>query len=162
MILVLAFLGCVLFLVIRSSGRFTGPEIKLIEAPTTLFSNTNQQLVWEITLPKGFVSASQFTLHLDEEPHYGSFGKGKGQSESGYTRVLYAQPEMLDDGRVRVPFPLYERKPVLLYYRLHLLIDGKHYWTPETALSIRHRPAFTEEFQDSHLKETLQHLSLLE
>ncbi len=159
MIVVLALLGCVLFFLIRSSGRFTGPEIELVEAPTTVFSNTNQQLVWKITLPDGFVSASLFTLHLDEESHYGSFGKER--SEGGYTRVLYAQPEMLDDGSVRVAFTLYERKPVLLYYRLHFLIDGRHYWTPEAALSIRHRPAFTEEFQDSHLKEALQHLSLV-
>lgn len=161
MILVLALLGCVLFLIIRSSGRFSGPKIELVEAPTTMFSNTNQQLVWEVTLSEGFVSASQFTLHMDEESHYGTFGKEMEQSESGYTRVLYAQPEMLDDGRVRLAFTLYERKPVLLYYRLHLIIDGKHYWTPETALSIKHRPAFTKEFQDSHLKETLQHLSFV-
>lgn len=157
----LALLGCALFLIVRSSGRFSGPEIELVEAPTAMFSNTNQQLVWVVTLPDGFVSASQFTLHMDEESHYGSFGKEMKQSESGYTRTLYAQPEMLDDGRVRLAFTLYERKPALFYYRLHLLVDGKHYWTPEAALSIRHRPAFTEEFQDSHLKETLQHLSLL-
>lgn len=160
-IMVLALLGCVLFFFVRCSGRISGPEIELVEAPTTVFSNTEQPLVWEVTLPEGFVSASQFTLHLDEESHLGSFGKKTEPSESGYTRTLYAEPEVLDDGSIRMTFTIYERKPVLLYYRLHLLVDGKHHWTPEAALSIRHKPAFLDEFRDTHLKETLEHLAIL-
>ena len=160
-ILVLVLLGFVLFLFVRYSGRFSGPEIELVDAPTMLFSNTEQPLVWEVTLPKGFISASQFTLHLDEEAHYGSFGTKTEPSKSGYTRTLYTEPEVLEDGSLRVTFTIYERKPVLLYYRLHLLVDGKHYWTPESALSIRHKPAFLDEFKETHLKEALEHLALL-
>lgn len=160
-IIVFFLLACTLFLLSRYSGKFSGPQIEFVEAPTAMFSNTEQWLVWEIVLPEGFVSAGQFALHLDAESHYGNFGKAMEPSQSDYARTLFAQPEMLDDGRIRVSFRIFERRPTVLYYRLHLLLDGKHYWTPEAAMSIRHKPAFTDEFQETYFDETLEHLTLL-
>lgn len=161
MMLVLLLLACALFFISRHSGRLSGPQIELVEAQTDMFSNSEHWLVWEISLPEGFVSASQFALHIDEESHYGDFGKTMEPSSSGYPRTLFAQPEMLEGGSIRVSFRIFERRPTLLYYRLHLLLDGKHYWTPEAAMSIRHRPAFTDEFQESYLDETLEHFAFL-
>jgi len=151
----------ILLLLAGCVGSLSSPKIELVAAPTEGFSRTKLAMVWEITPPKSFSSATQFTLHLDEYSHSGRIKSGIGPMESSYSTTVEAEPEVLDSGGIRLSFPLYESKPTLLYYRLHVNIDGRHYWTPEGMLNIKHKPALTEEFKESYLSESVNDLRVL-
>jgi len=136
----------------------TAPGITLIQAPETAFARADVPLTVEVTLPEDFTAAGRFTLHADERTHTGRFGTAVGPTLSGYPQTYEGAAEVTGENTLRVSFTLRERKPTRLFYRLHVDVDGRHYWTPERALIIVPQPAFSPEFRDSGLDEAIAEL----
>lgn len=153
-------LACALAL-LAGCSLAAGPTIELVEVPAEAQARTELALLWKVTPPEGFLSLSGTSLHLDELPHAGQTMRDVPPEQSGYATTLYEEPQHLGDGSASVTFILYEPRPTVLYYRFHVAVDGRHYWTPEGALTIVPKPAFTKEFRESHLQETLDALAAL-
>jgi len=136
------------------------PIVTLLKVPTSAEARKVHEMLWEITLPEDSVSASQFSLHLDEVNHRGTYGTALGPILAGYKKTIEATPELTSDGTILLSFSIQESKSTKLYYRLHINVDGNHYWSPERLLNIIPLPAFSKEFEDSLMNEAIEEWNL--
>jgi len=149
-----------LLLMVACGSNSVPPEVALVSAPEIGQTRTPYELVWEISIPEEAIAMGQFTLHVDDRSHKGSFGKSVDPILAGYKRVIEEPISLIGDGRFRLTYTLEEMRPIQLYYRFHLTLDGSHYWSPERILTIVPRPAFPDDFRESLMEEAFWELSL--
>lgn len=109
--------------------------IRILTAPSNAKLGEQVMITWKVEGEQK--KASHTAIHYDYKTHAGNYGKDISAEKSGYPKLT----QNYASGNYDIPGTFSDTitldKEGVLYYRTHILIEGKNYWTPEKSILVR-------------------------
>ncbi|MEM4282128.1 MAG: cupredoxin domain-containing protein [Candidatus Woesearchaeota archaeon] len=110
------------------------PTINILFAPKSAKVGEPFQISWKIDGPKRTITHT--AVHYDYSSHPGVFGTEIGPAESGYRFITQKYASGSFDIPGTFTTTITPTTTGTLYFRVHTIIDDKHYWTDEQQLVV--------------------------